>query len=64
MKKFKERCREVTNQLKQACEEITGLKVQVEEKKRIEECLKKFVQSKSDECTKLEQEVANLKVDL
>lgn len=61
LKKFKERHKEVNEQAKQ---EIIGLKVSVEEKKRIEECFNTIVQYKSDECTKLDQEVVNLRIEL
>lgn len=64
LKKFKERHREVNEKLKQANKEITKLKALVEEKKRIEECLNTMVQSKIDVCTKLAQEVVNLKENL
>lgn len=61
MNKFKEIHREVSEKLKKVNEEVTRLKMKVEEKKIIEECLNAVVQSKIDECTRLEQGVVNLK---
>jgi len=40
------------------------LKVQVEEMKRIDECLNEVVKNKTKECTRLEQEIVDLKIDL
>jgi hypothetical protein len=53
----------VSEKLNLANEEITVLKVQVEEKKKIKYFLNIMVKIKSDECTKLEK-VVNLIEDL
>lgn len=56
----RQRHREVSDQLKKVNEDIIGLKVEIEEIKRIEEYQKFEIQNKINECTKLEQEVATL----
>lgn len=38
--------------------------MEVEEEKRIEECLNVLVKRRIDECTRLEQEVVNMRSDL
>lgn len=53
IKKFRERHREVNKQLRKENANITRLKVQVEERKRIEEFMNAMVKIKIDECTRL-----------
>lgn len=43
---------------------INSLKVQVEEGKRVEDYLNAKLKDKSEECSKLEEEIVNLRLDM
>lgn len=64
LKKATKRFKEKNGQVKQSNETITNLKLQVEEGKRVEDCLNAKLKDKSIECSKLEQQIVTLRSDL
>lgn len=57
---FKSSHQEVNKELKKVNGTIVSLKQQIEEKKKVDECLKETINQKSEECGKLEQEIMKL----